>query len=78
VASSGTSGSSATTDKETCKPAGGSCQCSCTITGQTEDKTKHCVRPAQDTGLCPLVCCTGAVSTSSGSSGTIVDAGDGG
>lgn len=69
-------------DKDTCKgaAAGNSCQCSCAVTGQTEDKSLHCVQPAQDTGECPKLCCTGEVDSggSSGTSGTIVDAGDAG
>src|SRR4051794_22988406 len=33
-------------DKDTCKGAapGNSCQCSCAITGQKEDKTLHCLQ----------------------------------
>ncbi len=89
--SSGTSGSSGTVadtgtvgaqDKDTCKGAapGNSCQCSCGITGQTEDKTLHCIQPAQDTGECPKLCCTGPIDsgTTSSSSGSITDAGDAG
>jgi hypothetical protein len=82
--SSGTSGTSGADtgavgaqDKDTCKgaAAGNSCQCSCTITGQTEDKTLHCLQPAQDTGECPKLCCTGEVDSGGSSSGTIIDAG---
>lgn len=88
--SSGTSGTSGTSgadtgavgaqDKDTCKgaAAGNSCQCSCAVTGQTEDKTLHCLQPAQDTGECPKVCCTGEVDSGGSSSGTITDAGDAG
>lgn len=67
-------------DKDTCKGAatGNSCQCSCAITGQKEDKTLHCLQPAQDTGECPKLCCTGEVDSGGSSSGTIVDAGDAG
>jgi hypothetical protein len=70
-------------DKDTCKGAapGNSCQCSCAVTGQTEDKSLHCLQPAQDTGECPKLCCTGEIdsggsSGTSGTSGTITDAGD--
>ena len=80
--SSGTSGADTGTigaqDKDTCKGAavGNSCQCSCAITGQKEDKTLHCLQPAQDTGECPKVCCTGELDASGGSSGTpITDSG---
>jgi len=85
--SSGTSGTSGadtgtvgSQDKDTCKgaAAGNSCQCSCAITGQKEDKTLHCLQPSQDTGECPKLCCTGDVDSGGSSSGTIVDAGDGG
>ncbi len=78
--SSGTSGKDGDTvgaqDTDTCKGAavGNSCQCACEVTGQTEDTTLHCIQPNQGTGECPKLCCTGAVD--SGSSGTIVDAGD--
>lgn len=69
-------------DKDTCKGAaiGNSCQCTCALSGQKEDKTLHCVQPAQDTGECPKVCCTGELDASGGSSsGTpIVDAGNDG
>ncbi|MDB5214885.1 MAG: hypothetical protein JWO86_2812 [Myxococcaceae bacterium] len=79
---SGTSGTDTGTvgaqDKDTCKGAatGNSCQCSCAITGQTEDKTLHCLQPAQDTGECPKLCCTGELDSGGSSSGTIIDAGD--
>lgn len=65
-------------DKDTCKGAapGNSCQCSCAITGQTEDKALHCLQPMQDTGECPKLCCTGEVDSGGSSSGTIMDAGD--
>ena len=82
--SAGTSGTTGTTvAKDTCISAGGgnTCQCSCGITGQTENKSLHCVQPAKDTGKCATVCCTGEIdsgtSSSSSSSGS-VDAGDGG
>lgn len=79
---SGTSGADTGTigapDKDTCKGAatGNSCQCSCAITGQKEDKTLHCLQPAQDTGECPKLCCTGEVDSGGSSSGTpITDSG---
>jgi hypothetical protein len=79
----GTSGTSGTVlAKDTCISAGGgnTCQCSCGITGQTENTSLHCVQPAKDTGQCAKVCCTGEID--SGTSGTTssggVDAGDGG
>jgi hypothetical protein len=69
--------------KDTCISAGGdnTCQCSCKITGQTENKSLHCVQPAADTGQCPKVCCSGPIDaggSSTSSSGTIVDASDDG
>ena len=75
VADTGTSGTPA--DKDTCKgaAAGNSCQCSCAVTGQKEDKTLHCLQPMQDTGECPKLCCTGEVDSGGSSSGTIIDAG---
>jgi hypothetical protein len=83
--SSGTSGTSGADtgaigaqEKDTCKGAapGNSCQCSCAITGQKEDKTLHCLQPMQDTGECPTLCCTGEIDSGGSSSGTpITDAG---
>ena len=79
----GTSGTSGTpVAKDTCIAAGGgnTCQCSCGITGQTQNNSLHCVQPIQDTGQCPKVCCSGPVDA--GTSGTTSsggdDAGDGG
>ena len=59
----GDTGTVGAQDKDTCKgaAAGNSCQCSCAITGQKEDKTLHCIQPMQDTGECPKLCCTGDV-----------------
>jgi hypothetical protein len=84
--SSGTSGTVnadtgtvGTMDTDTCKgaAAGNSCQCSCAITGQVEDKTLHCQQPMQNTGECPKLCCTGQGDAGGSSSGTpIMDAGD--
>ncbi|MBS2019294.1 MAG: hypothetical protein JST00_40900 [Deltaproteobacteria bacterium] len=62
---------------DTCRPAGGTCLCTCTFTGQTEDKTKKCAQPNQGTGECRKVCCTGPGS-SSGTSGTSSSSGDSG
>ena len=62
----GDTGTVGAQDKDTCKGAapGNSCQCSCAITGQKEDKTLHCLQPMQDTGECPKLCCTGDVDAS--------------
>src|SRR5438270_12397620 len=45
----GDTGTVGAQDKDTCKGAapGNSCQCSCAITGQKEDKTLHCLQPMQ-------------------------------
>ena len=75
----GDTGTVGAQDKDTCKgaAAGNSCQCSCAITGQKEDKTLHCLQPMQDTGECPKLCCTGDVDAS-GSGTPIPDASDDG
>lgn len=74
---SGASGTSGMVEKDTCKggAVGNSCQCSCAVTGQTENKALHCLQPSLDTGECRKVCCTGEIDSGGSSSGEIMDAG---
>lgn len=76
--SAGASGTSGTMpDKDTCLAAAteNTCQCSCGITGQTENTTFHCKQPLQSTGECAKVCCTGPVDASTSSSSGDMDSG---
>jgi hypothetical protein len=79
---SGSAGASGTSgdvpDKDTCLAAANenTCQCSCGITGQTENTMLHCKQPAAQTGECKKVCCTGPIiEQEAGSSSGVMDSG---